>query len=104
MNVLLLCSQGMSTSMLCDKIKKAAQEEGFELNIWADSEIKARENISKSDIVLLGPQVKYLKTRMEEICDKNQPVAVIDMMAYGMMDGKKVFEDIKKLAKENGLL
>ncbi len=96
MNVLLLCSQGMSTGMLCDRIVEAAKEDGCEINVWAESEIKARENIGKADIILLGPQVRYLKNRIVEIAE-GKPVEVIDMVAYGMMDGKKVYADIKKI-------
>jgi len=87
MNVLLLCSQGMSTGMLCDRIAAAAKEDGCE--------IKAREHVGKADIILLGPQVRYLKNRIAEMAE-GKPVEVIDMMAYGMMDGKKVYNDIKK--------
>ena len=83
MNVLLLCSQGMSTGMLCDRIAAAAKEDGCEMTVWAASEIKAREHVGKADIILLGPQVRYLKSRIEE-------------MAEGTMDGKKVYNDIKK--------
>lgn len=95
MNVLLLCSQGMSTGMLCERIVAAAKEDGCEMNIWAASEIKAREHVGKADLILLGPQVRYLKNRISEMAE-GKPVEVIDMMAYGMMDGKKVYADIKK--------
>ncbi|MFR3786044.1 PTS sugar transporter subunit IIB [Agathobaculum desmolans] len=95
MNVLLLCSQGMSTGMLCDRIAAAAKEDGCEMTVWAASEIKAREHVGKADIILLGPQVRYLKNRIAELAE-GKPVEVIDMMAYGMMDGKKVYHDIKK--------
>ena len=61
MNVLLLCSQGMSTGMLCEKITQAAKEDGKELHIWAASEIKAREHVGKADLILLGPQIRYLQ-------------------------------------------
>lgn len=96
MNVLLLCSQGMSTGMLCDRIAAAAQADGCELNIWAASEIKAREHVGKADLILLGPQVRYLKKRIEDMAE-GKPVEVIDMVAYGTMDGKKVYADIKKI-------
>lgn len=96
MNVLLLCSQGMSTGMLCERIAAAAKEDGCELNIWAASEIKAREHVGKADLILLGPQVRYLKKRISDMA-AGKPVEVIDMMAYGMMDGKKVYADIKKV-------
>lgn len=100
MKVLLLCSQGMSTGMLCDRIAAAAKEDNCELTIWAASEIKAREHVGKADLILLGPQVRYLKNRIEEMSE-GKPVAVIDMMAYGMMDGKKVYQDIKTLMGDN---
>ena len=96
MNVLLLCSQGMSTGMLCDRIAAAAKEDGCDLTIWAASEIKAREHVGKADIILLGPQIRYLKNRITAIAE-GKPVEVIDMMAYGTMDGKKFYSDIKKI-------
>lgn len=94
MNVLLICSYGMSTGMLCDRIAAAAREDGCDLNIWAVSESVAREHVGKADLILLGPQVRFMKNRIVEIAD-GRPVEVIDMMAYGMMDGKKVYADIK---------
>ena len=39
-------------------------------------------------------QVRFMKNRIVEIA-AGKPVEVIDMMAYGMMDGKKVYADIK---------
>ena len=81
MNVLLLCSQGMSTGMLCEKITQAAKEDG------------------KADLILLGPQIRYLQKRISEMAP-GKPVEVIDMMAYGMMDGKKVYSDIKKYMED----
>ena len=80
MNVLLLCSQGMSTGMLCEKITQAAKEDGKELHIWAASEIKAREHVGKADLILLGPQIRYLQKRISEMAP-GKPVEVIDMMA-----------------------
>ena len=96
MNVLLLCSQGMSTGMLCDRIAAAAKDDGRELTIWAASEIKAREHVGKADLILLGPQVRYLKKRIEDMAE-GKPVEVIDMVAYGTMDGKKVYAAIKQI-------
>ena len=96
MNVLLICSYGMSTGMLCDRIAVAAKEDGCDLHIWAVSESVAREHVGKADLILLGPQVRCMKNRILEIA-AGKPVEVIDMMAYGMMDGKKVYADIKAL-------
>lgn len=95
MKVLLICSYGMSTGMLCDRIQEAAKQDGQELTIWAVSESVAREHVDKADLILLGPQVRFLKDKINGMAN-GTPVDVIDMMAYGMMDGKKVYADIKK--------
>lgn len=96
MNVLLICSYGMSTGMLCDRIEAAAKADGQELKIWAVSESVAREHVGKADLILLGPQVRFLKDKIAGMA-AGKPVEVIDMMAYGMMDGNKVYADIKKV-------
>lgn len=100
MKVLMLCSMGMSTGMLCDRIKAAADAQGVELTIWAASEINARENVGEADIVLLGPQVKYIKDRIVDMVENKIPVMVIDMVAYGTMNGEKVFADVQACMEE----
>ena len=38
---MLCCASGMSTSLLVEKMKKAADEENIEVDIWAANEVKA---------------------------------------------------------------
>lgn len=92
-NVMLVCSAGMSTSLLVKKMKEYAAKKGIEVNIWANAEAEAKSFWEKADIILLGPQVKYLEPKIKEMVRNKIPVAVIDMMAYGMMNGQKVLED-----------
>jgi PTS system cellobiose-specific IIB component len=44
---------------------------------------------------LIGPQIRFLKPQIEAAVDV--PVEAISPMKYGIMDGKGVYEDIKKL-------
>ena len=60
MNILLICSAGMSTSMMMKRMKEAAAAKHINANIWAVGEGLAKEHIPKADIILLGPQVRYL--------------------------------------------
>ena len=53
----------------------------------------AKEHIPKADIILLGPQVRYLLQKIEEMA-KGKPVMVIDLNSYGNLDGKKVLENV----------
>ncbi|TYS69458.1 PTS sugar transporter subunit IIB [Sutcliffiella horikoshii] len=92
-NIMLVCSAGMSTSLLVNKMKDHAEAQGMEVNIWANSEAEAKSVWEKADIILLGPQVKYLESKIREMVQNKIPVAVIDMMSYGTMNGKKVLED-----------
>lgn len=98
--IMLICAAGMSTSLLVTKMNKAAQDMGDEVEIFALPLSEGEKLINTVDCVLLGPQVRYAKTDVEEIlkeCNKNIPLDVIEMKDYGMMDGKSVYEFAKKL-------
>lgn len=94
--IALLCAAGMSTSVLVEKMKSAANEMGLECEINAYPVSTAEEVGKTADVMLLGPQVRYELKRVKSICP-NCPVDVIDMRAYGMMDGKAVVELARKL-------
>ncbi|MGL4952688.1 MAG: PTS sugar transporter subunit IIB [Culicoidibacterales bacterium] len=91
-NILLVCSAGMSTSLLVTKMEKSAAERGLEVKIWAVAEAEAKNNWSNADVLLLGPQVRFLESKMKELTEGKIPVAVIDMVAYGSMNGAKVLD------------
>lgn len=91
--IMLICSAGMSTSMLVKRMQKAAEDKGLNYNIFAVSLSEYKEKIEqeKIDAVLLGPQIGYAK---EDLLKENYdfPVDVIDMMTYGQFNGEKVLE------------
>lgn len=91
-NILLVCSAGMSTSMLVKKMQDEVNIRGIEANIWAVGDAQSASESSKADIVMLGPQVRFLEKKMKDQVDNQIPVTVIDMRAYGMMDGKQVLD------------
>ena len=94
-NIVLLCAAGMSTSLLVSKMQQAAEEEGYEVKIEAHPVASASTLIPDADAILLGPQVRFnLKKLQEEYPDKK--IAAIEMMDYGMVNGKAVL----KLAKD----
>ncbi|GAB6168193.1 PTS sugar transporter subunit IIB [Clostridium carnis] len=98
-NILLICSAGMSTSLLVTKMQKAAEAKNIEANIWAVGDAESGLNIPKADIVLLGPQVKFLLSKIKGQAN-GKPVAAIDMVAYGTMNGEKVLDSALKLLEE----
>ncbi|MBB5324165.1 PTS system cellobiose-specific IIB component [Anoxybacillus tepidamans] len=96
--ILLACSSGMSTSLLVTKMQAYAKEIGDEAEIWAVGQDQAKKEMEKADVVLIGPQMSFLKGELQKEAQKyDVPVEVIDMVAYGLADGKKVYEQALKL-------
>ncbi|MEZ3435188.1 MAG: PTS sugar transporter subunit IIB [Lachnospiraceae bacterium] len=91
--ITLLCSMGMSTSLLVNKMKDAAKQRGDEVTIKAMAKDSFASYDGQTDVILLGPQIRHM---YDELKNKYEPqnikVAVINNMDYGMMDGKKVLE------------
>lgn len=95
-HVLLCCSAGMSTSLMVNKMKESADARGIEAEIWAVPEAQAGSEAPKADVILLGPQVRFLLDKVKQVAG-DIPVDVIDMQAYGMMRGDKVLDQAIKL-------
>ena len=76
---------------MVNKMKDSAKARGIEAEIWAVADAEAAANIEKADIMMLGPQVRFLENKMKGIA-RDKPVTVIDMVAYGSMNGEKVLD------------
>jgi PTS system cellobiose-specific IIB component len=81
-------------------MQKAASEMGIEANIKAVAEAELKNNTKGIDILLLGPQVRYMlgkvKTMMEPM---GVPVDVINSVDYGTMNGTKVLNHAISIIK-----
>lgn len=93
LNIMLVCSAGMSTSLLVNKMNKMGRERGLDLKVFAVAEADVDGYKDQVDIILLGPQVRYLLPKMKEkMEEKNIPVDVINTVDYGTMNGERVLE------------
>ena len=97
--ILLVCIAGMSTSFLVEKMKGAAKSKGLDAEINAVAEASAKDYVGKIDILLLGPQVKYLESSMKSMFT-DIPVSVINFVDYGSMNGEKVLNTALELLGE----
>ena len=101
--IMLVCSAGMSTSLLVTKMQKAAEEQGLETDIFAVSASDADNHLAAKevDVLLLGPQVRFMKAQFEsKLADKGIPLEIIDMKDYGMMNGENVLAQALNLIGE----
>lgn len=121
MLVYICCSGGATSSLFCQKIGKAAKEKTLVEHIFIV--LQDLENLQKSyDMILaygpaeilnersiqkfhldkvinsvwVSPQVRYLKeTIYKSLAPYKIPVHLIDMRAFGTMNGEKALIDIK---------
>ena len=96
--IVLLCSAGMSTSMLVKKMQAAAEAENYACEI-AYPMAEAGDKAADADVVLLGPQVSFNLAKVKSQLP-GKPVDAIEMRMYGRMDGKGVLAMARKLMGE----
>lgn len=96
--ILLVCSAGMSTSLLVTKMNVAALKQGIHAEINAVAEAEVNKHIDNVDVVLLGPQVRFLLSKMKALLEpKGVPVDVIQSVDYGTMNGENVLKQAMRL-------
>ena len=90
--IMLVCAAGMSTSMLVRKMIDAAEQTKANVKIFAASAADAKDKLAAEhpDVLLLGPQVRYLEGDFKAAL--SIPVAVINMSDYGLMKGDRVLQ------------
>lgn len=97
MRIMLACAAGMSTSILVAKMEEAAKAAGRDDTIWAVEQGTIESELGNFDVLLLGPQVRHIKRKVDKIVGDVAPVAVIDTAAYGRGDGAKVLKQADKV-------
>lgn len=98
MNILLVCAAGMSTSLLVNRMNEAAAKEGIELHIEAHPVGEIQKYGDVSDVILLGPQVRYELKNVKKLYP-DKPIEVINMQDYGMMNGEEVLKRALELGE-----
>lgn len=97
--ILLVCAAGMSTSMLVERMKKAATAKGIEAKIEAHPAPDFDAIFRDWNVILLGPQIRFQKANWApKAAEAGIPLDVINTMDYGMMNGEKVLDHALKMA------
>ncbi|WP_077614114.1 PTS sugar transporter subunit IIB [Caenibacillus caldisaponilyticus] len=97
-NILLVCAAGMSTSLLVAKMENAAKARALEVNIRAVAVSEAARHLDQADVVLLGPQVRYMVDKVQKDAEPyGIRVGVIDPVHYGMIHGDAVLQQALRL-------
>ena len=97
-NIVLVCNGGMSTSILANRIKELGGEE-VEVNAYGEQEYA--QHLADADVVLIGPQIRYLIDDIRKQVGDSIPVASIDPRVYGSMNAEKVLKMVDELLKDS---
>ncbi|ATZ16321.1 PTS system cellobiose-specific IIB component [Entomoplasma freundtii] len=102
LNILLSCSYGFSTSSLVKKMETYCQEKGYPFTVNALAETNALESIDDYNVVLIGPQVRYLKPKFDNAIKGKIPVYVMDTRSYGRLQVGEIVEQMLDDMREEG--
>lgn len=97
MKIMLACAQGLSTSLLVEKMKEEATAAGKEHTIWAVDVSKIESELGNFDVLLLGPQVQHMLKKVNGIVNGQAPVAVIKPVDYGRMNAAAIIAHAESL-------
>lgn len=103
--IMICCAHGMSSSLIAEKVQKAAEAKGLDADVFAVPRSEAPDKLKekKIDAILLGPSLRFQKPKLEEaVKDSGQStgIDVIDMQAYGMLNGEKILAQAEKVMGE----
>jgi PTS system cellobiose-specific IIB component len=98
MKILVICSGGMSTSMLVKSMTKAAEGMNEHITVESGSVSGLINLIDKSDLVMVAPQVRHRLEEIRNTANKySKPVILIEPQLYGLIDGKGVLKQALSL-------
>lgn len=93
--ILLVCSGGMSTTILMAKMEKYAAEKGFSLKVEACAVGACQDKSADYDVILLGPQIAYQKS---SVAGKvSIPVAAMQPQDYAMARCENIFKQVDEI-------
>ncbi|NBJ69495.1 MULTISPECIES: PTS sugar transporter subunit IIB [Clostridia] len=98
MNILLVCNAGMSSSILVDKMNKAAAAQNLDVVVEARSNNAINEEVGKWDICLVGPQIIYAVDSIKATL--GIPVAAVEPRTYAMANGEEALKQAFKMHEE----
>lgn len=99
MKILLVCTLGVSTSLLVKHMQEVADPEDF---IEAQGVGNLEEAIHDFDVVLVGPQIAWKYKQLEKFCkDNNKPCGLIDPVIYGRFDGPAAMKLVNRIVAES---
>jgi cellobiose PTS system EIIB component len=95
--IVLVCSFGLSTSLLVKAMETVAMADGLVVDVKAIGTSELADHAPRADVLLLAPQVRYIRPTLEKY---GKPQGVIDGVSYALADGNKALRQALRLYEE----
>ena len=90
MNVLIVCAAGMSSSALKEQMIREIRKQNLDIKVGACGSSQVYIYAKRSDLVLIAPQISYMK---EDIINQSsKECLIIPEDAYGKSDGSALVD------------
>lgn len=101
MKVLFVCSQGMSSAIAVNALKKEAEKNGIDMIVNAVSTQEFEDEVKDGyDVAMVAPQVRHRYDYLKEYAEAaNVPCALIQPQAYSPLGGAKLLKQVQGLLK-----
>ncbi|MDF0478934.1 PTS sugar transporter subunit IIB [Vagococcus sp. PNs007] len=99
MRILFVCSQGMSSTIAVNALKKEAEKNNVDMEVLAVSTQEFQEEVKNNwDMAMVAPQIKHrFKLLKGNADDAGVPCELIEPMAYSPMGGPKLFKKVMEI-------
>lgn len=101
MKILFVCSQGMSSAIAVNALKKEAEKDGTDIEVLAVSTQQFEEEVKNGyDAAMVAPQVRHRFEYLKEFADAaNVPCELIQPQAYSPLGGPKLLKQVKDIIR-----
>ena len=98
MNVLLICSNGISSSLVVSRMRKYIENQKINMLVNADNEDNLSYVYKKYDVILVAPQLAHhYQTITNEYLGTGKTIAMMPQKAYGIADGEELVRFCQRL-------
>lgn len=94
--VLFVCNEGMSTSVLAQKVSDYAQTQEVSFTVDAKPESELVRCYQDYDLVMVAPQLAYMANKIAKRFEGEIKVGKLNPMAFGRMNVELLYAGIKE--------
>ncbi|MBM7540312.1 PTS sugar transporter subunit IIB [Amphibacillus cookii] len=101
-NILLVCAVGMSSSILVNRMIKAASEKDEDILVHACGMGDIDKFIDEVNLLLIGPQIAYVEGQLKKDYGErlSLPIKIISSKDYQTMNGARVLEEALQMIEQ----